>query len=120
MSAPSARPLTAWSWSLSAAAIALAVISAIGMIVTQSGAGERAVANAAGTGQMAPLLVIGGAMLAMILVLVGMIITAVQAGRVQRRSGSRVLARSLAVMGGGLVLSVVVWIVVVTLWAMGA
>lgn len=117
--APSPRPVTAWSWSLAAAAIVLAVISAIGMIVTQSDASERTVADAAEAGQMAPLLVIAGAGLAMILVLVGMIVTAVQAGRVQRRGGPRVLARSLVVMGCGLGLAVILWFVVVTVWAMG-
>lgn len=117
--APSPRPLTAWSWSLAAAAIALAVISAIGMIVTQSDATGRTVADAAQAGHMAPLLAVAGAGLAMVLVVVGMIVTAVQAGRIQRSGGPRVLARSLIVMGLGLGLSVIVWIVIVTVWAMG-
>lgn len=118
--APSARPVTTWSWILATAAIVLAVISAIGMIVTQSEATERTVADAAEAGQIAPLLAVGGAALAMLVVLVGMIITAVLAGRIQRRGGPRALARSLVVMGGGLVLSVILWIVVVTVWAMGS
>ena len=118
--APSARPVTTWSWILATAAIVLAVISAIGMIVTQSEATERTVADAAEAGQIAPLLAVGGAALAMLVVLVGMIITAVLAGRVQSRGGPRVLARSLVVMGGGLVLSAILWIVVVTVWAMGS
>lgn len=118
--APSARPVTTWSWILATAAIVLAVISAIGMIVTQSEATERTVADAAEAGQIAPLLAVGGAALAMLVVLVGIIVTAVLAGRVQSRGGPRVLARSLVVMGGGLVLSVILWIVVVTVWAMGS
>ena len=117
--APSARPVTTWSWILAAAAIVLAVVSAIGMVVTQSEATDSTVAEAAEAGQIAPLLAVGGAALAMLVVLAGMIVTAVLAGRVQSRGGPRVLARSLMVMGGGLVLSVILWIVVVTVWAMG-
>lgn len=100
------------------AAVALAAISAIGMIATQSAASGRSVADATEAGQFGPVIVVGLAVLLMFCVVMGMIITAVVAGRVQRVGTRPVLVRCLLIMSGGLAASFIVWMAVVTGWAL--
>lgn len=112
------RPLTTRSWLLAGLAVVLALVSAVGIVVTQEGSGHRTVADSLDAGGFGPLLAVGGACLGVVVLLVAMVVTAVQAGDARTVNGGSLRGRVLMIMGGGLLVSFVVWVSAVTGWAL--
>ncbi|SJN22454.1 hypothetical protein FM125_04125 [Micrococcus lylae] len=96
----------------------MALVSAVGIVLTQQGSGHRTVADSLDAGSFGPLLAVGGACLGLVILVIAMVVTAVQAGDARTVSGGDLRGRVLLIMGGGLLVSFLVWVSAVTGWAL--